>query len=519
MPQFKEATPHVSVRLYKTISRKTVDGQAAVSTRYAGKDEYIDLTPFLGDGSSVVTRKSVREPAGGFSITFADKPKASGVSAGVPLPGGSVETVYGLVEPMDVVEIRMWSGIGPKPAVLPIKMRGFVSKIGRSQSMTQDGKPVRAVVVSGQDYGKIWQTYQVLYLSAYDGTDAFLTAFNMWERFGIGAQNTMAAGDFVRAMVEKVLNPHIKGFMPRNSPMPKELKLDVSVRNGVVNNSYQSQQGSVYDVIRTLADVGVWNELYIEDREDGTYVVYRPMPALHVTKPVGAKDRKIQPDAPDPIYVTVADEFMQSINAERSDENVANFFWVNNQRYDLIDDIFRKQAAVVSGDPSVSTREYPNTAVQYYGIRPMYAETQQAANDVSSMTTGLDASTQEQRSGMFTDWLDNRRQIMMAMNRDNVVLEVGTARIKGGLTRPAGKDGKAEHMKAGDYALFRQGNLQFEGYITEITDEFIPFLSYTATIQFERGTGFVERAKMEGGVNSPWLAEQATRSGDQFSTR
>lgn len=261
MPQIKEASPHVSVRLYKTISRKTVDGQTAVSTRYAGKDEYIDLTPYLGDGSSVVTRKSIREPAGGFSITFADKPKASGVSVGTPLLGSSMETVYGLVEPMDVIEIRMWSGIGTKPAVLPIKMRGFVSKVGRSQSMTQDGKPVRSVIVSGQDYGKIWQTYQVLYLSAYDGANAFLTAYNMWEKFGVGAQNTMPAGDFVRAMVEKVLNPHIKGFMPKNSPMPKELKLDISVKNGVVNNSYQSQQGSIYDVLRSMADVGVWNEL------------------------------------------------------------------------------------------------------------------------------------------------------------------------------------------------------------------------------------------------------------------
>ncbi|HAW6312364.1 TPA: hypothetical protein JLQ69_003513 [Escherichia coli] len=66
-------------------------------------------------------------------------------------------------------------------------------------------------------------------------------------------------------------------------------------------------------------------------------------------------------------------------------------------------------------------------------------------------------------------------------------------------------------MKAGDYARFKQGTLEFEGYITQISDEFIPFQGYYATIQFERGTGFVERIKMESGPNSPWLAEQATR--------
>ncbi|MNC71997.1 hypothetical protein D3C75_1229910 [compost metagenome] len=71
-------------------------------------------------------------------------------------------------------------------------------------------------------------------------------------------------------------------------------------------------------------------------------------------------------------------------------------------------------------------------------------------------------------------------------------------------------------MKAGDYAKFQQGNLEHEGYIVQITDEFIPFQSYTATIQFERGTGFVTRAQMEGGVNSPWLAEQASRTNNPF---
>jgi len=39
------------VWLFKTIDRHTIDGQSGVSTRYAGKDPYISLTEFLGDGS------------------------------------------------------------------------------------------------------------------------------------------------------------------------------------------------------------------------------------------------------------------------------------------------------------------------------------------------------------------------------------------------------------------------------------------------------------------------------------
>ena len=516
MPRLKDASPQFSVRLYKTISRKTVDGQEAVSSRYSGKDEFIDLTPYLGDGSSVATGKSVRDPAGAFSISFADRPNTSGAVMGVPLPTGALETVYGLVEPMDVVEIRMWSGLGPKPAKLPIKMRGFVSEISRSQSMGNDGRPIRTVVVSGQDYGKIWQMYQILNLPAYAGGEALLTNFNMWERFGIEATNTMKAGDFIKATVEKILNPHLKGFMPEHSPMPKELKLDISVTHGVINNSYQNQQGSIYDLMKFYGDVGIWNELYTEDREDGVYVVYRPTPALSISKPEGSNSRKIQDDAPDPVYVTVADEDIQSISTARTDSNVANFYWVNNQRYDLIDDTFRKLFAITTDDSSVNLKEYPNSAVKYYGVRPMYGETQQSDDEVKSMTTGLDKDGQAKRSERFEAWLENRRRIMVEMNKDNVVLERGSARIKGGPMRPPAKDGKSESMKAGDYARFQQGNLEFEGYSYQMTDEFIPYQSYTTTLTFDRGTGFVTRAKMEGGVNSPWLAEQATRTGNPF---
>lgn len=123
MPNLLTASPRCTVRLFKTIGRETIDGQSAVSSRYQSKDDYIDLTPFLNPGSSVRTSKSVREPAGGFTITFADKAQESFGSATGFTIGTELESVYGLVEPMDVVEIRMWNGMGPAPAEYPIIMR------------------------------------------------------------------------------------------------------------------------------------------------------------------------------------------------------------------------------------------------------------------------------------------------------------------------------------------------------------------------------------------------------------
>lgn len=131
--------PGIRVTLYKTISRTTLDANNPVSQRFQGSAKTIDLTPFLGDGSALRTSKSVRESAGGFSLTLVDKPY-KGTYAGT----NTFETLYGLIEPMDLIEIRMRhdppSTGGAKP---PIVMRGFVSTVSRSETMGADGRPQR----------------------------------------------------------------------------------------------------------------------------------------------------------------------------------------------------------------------------------------------------------------------------------------------------------------------------------------------------------------------------------------
>lgn len=511
MPNLLTASPRCTVRLFKTISRETIDGQSAVSSRYQSKDDYIDLTPFLNPGSSVRTSKSVREPAGGFSITFADKAQESFGSATGFSVESELESVYGLVEPMDVVEIRMWNGMGPAPADYPIIMRGFVSDVQRPQVMSESGQPQRTVVISGQDYGKIWQTFQVNYLSSYAEGKALLTTYSLSEIFGIKAVNSLPAGEFVRVMLDKVINPHIDKFMPPYTPMPRKIQTgdSISVKHGTVNQSFQNQQGSIYDILKFHGDVGIWNELYTEDREDGVHCVYRAIPALHLTKPEGAKTRKIQDDAPDPIYCEIADSYVRSISVARTDANVANFYWVNNSKFDLIDEMSRKLAAIQTDSSKVSLKEYPNTALKYYGVRPMFAETQQGEDSVKTQTSGQDEGAQEERSKKQEAWIDKRRRLMMEMNKDNVVFERGSIVVKGGPTRP----GEQEAMKAGDYCRMQMGRMEWDAYVVQIDHDFQPFQGYTTTLTFERGEGFALRASMESGQQSPWLAEQATRGG------
>lgn len=503
MPTAPVASPRITVNLHKTISRKAVDGQSAVSARYAGKSQSIDLTPYLNDRSSVRTSKSVREPAGGFTITFADKAEKS-LSAEA---GSQLETIYGLVEPMDLIEIRMWHGLGgPGANKPPIVMRGFVSDVQRQQSVGEDGRPVRQVVLSGQDYGKVWQMFQVIYLAAYAEGKPLLTNFSLWELFGLKAENTMPAPDFVKMMIEKIINPHLAGFMPEKTGLPRQITVgkDVSVVHGVINNSYQQMQGSVYEILKFHGDVGPWNELYTEDREDGVHLVYRPIPALHISP--GASGRKIQNDAPEPVYVSIPDSRLVSLSVSRTDANVANFFWVDGSRYDLITDVQRRLASIPANDGKVSLKDYPNSAQKYYAVRPMYGNTQMGEDGIKNANGGQNESSFDSNTDKQEAWIDKRRRLMMEMNRDNVVFERGSAVIKGGPMRADG----VELMKAGDYAKFRMGRLEFEAYVVQISHDFMPFNSYTTSIVFERSTGFVQRVQPGAGMSSPWLAEQAS---------
>ncbi|EPT1451933.1 hypothetical protein ACVOZ6_003521 [Escherichia coli] len=499
MPVVKFATPRFSVRLYKSIMRKPDGAGLPASQRYADKDAFIDLTPWLGDGSSITTGKDVRQPAGTFSLTFSDRPNVSGVSLGPVLSTAGLESVYGLVEPMDVVEIRMWSGKGIMPSPLPIKMRGFVTEISRGRQMGADGRPIRTVVINGQDYGKILQTFQILYLPSYSGSTPLLTGFNFFEQFGAQARNTMTGAEFIQILLDKAINPLLDTLIPPFNGVPRTIQADIQA-TGMMNNSYMNQEGNVFDLLRQFLDVGNWNELFIEDREEGVFLVWRPLPYYDLTT-----GNSTQPLTQEPVTVTIADNEIVNLRQSRNDEAVFNYYWVTNQRFDMADDMYRRQEAYMAGG-TTETMEYPNTAHKYYGIRALYADTVMGPEDVNNMTSGLDEQAQAQRGDAYMDWINLRRKSLIENNHDNVVLEKGVIEMKGGPMRPDG----ATALRAGDQIKVLDGLLAWEGYCTSVQDSFQPYRSYRTTLQFERGLGFATRVSTQGG-RSPWLKEQATR--------
>lgn len=499
MKPIKVRQPALSVLLKKNVGRTTLDGNLPVSTRYSGQQKTIDLTPYFGDQGSVRVSKSVREPAGAFVLTFADK-----------IDQSAQDTVYGLVEPMDVIEIRMagdgyLNAYSVGAAMPPVMMRGFVSNIRRSETMQANGQPQRAVIISGQDYGKIWQILQVFFMPNAPSGENLITSFPFFARFGLSFK-TMPAEQFVQEVFEKVINPYINdmasqgGNDPKTSPL-LQIKPDMQINDGNVSpfGAGGWAGGTIYSLLAQHCDLGVWNELYIEDREDAPYVVYRPNPFMSVDgktyiMPV-EKDKE-------PKIVPIERADVVSLVSDRSDANVANYFWVDAPRFNL-NYVETMRAMAYQGDKETFFVEnYGNINPKLYGTRKMWEQTQQAGRGESDSGNGTpDGEPRRINEVDAIAWMTKRRIQLIEQNRDNVVLENGTMRLKGN-----------ENIKSGTYVRLKNGNLESDYYAVNVQHDYVPFGTYTTTVSFERGTGFIDRVQKSGGKSSPYWAEVADGS-------
>jgi hypothetical protein len=510
----------ISVILFKNVGRQKLSGTGAnalaVSTRFGGQKSILDVTGFLGEQGSVRVNKSVREPAGSFSVEFTDQ-----------LVPTADDDLYGLFEPMDVVEIRMAANsfqyvspssgrplstvsgatsVASPTSPMPIMMRGFISSVTRSQAIGSDGKPTRKVIISGQDYGKIWQIYNIYFNPFMLDQGNYITQFKLFTRFGIAFQ-TQPAGSLVKDIFAKIINPFIAtmganaaGVVTSGSSPLLPIKTDIQVQDGNVApfgvNDWQG--GSIHSLIRSFCDTGPWNELYIEDREEGPFVVFRPNPFLVAGGDPSSASAYINKNTTLPAVTKIDSSSVISIEVTRSDANVANYYWVEAPQYDLNFQFVGKAMAATGGPADtfdIST--YGNSASALYGFKRMAESTNQFSPNTKS-SGGTEKTQNLQDASSSSNWIGMRRSSLISQNRDNVVFESGTIRLVGN-----------ETVKAGTYLSFTHGNMVSSYYVVDAAHHYSPFGTYTTTARVERGTGFIDRAQRGAGSDSPYLAELA----------
>ncbi|MDR5878782.1 hypothetical protein [Caballeronia sp. LZ032] len=488
----KTRKPGIQVVLHKNISRKTTSGKTPVSARYAGQSSVVDLTPYLSENNPVRVSKSVREPSGTFTLALADK-----------IDTDILDSLYSVIEPMDSIVIRIsaWSAT-PDGTNMPIMMRGFVSQVQRMEGMSADGKPTRTVVVSGHDYGKILQMMQIFFMpNAPEDAAAMITSFPFFAKFG-DFDNVMETGKFTQAVFDKVVNPYLAN-MSKNAASTDavmQIATDIQVTESKVSlfGVGTFNGANVHALIHSHGDIGPWNEFFVEDRESGPVAVYRPNPFKDP-----ASGDFLMSGVTAPMVVGIDRSAIVSMTVARTDAHVANYFWADCPRFLTNYGSTARMLAYSSPQDSASfyVTDYGNVDPALYGVRKMEETTNQAGLDEPNNGNGTQngPSRNAAQNGALS-WIYNRRQQLYDLNKDNVVLETGSMRLSG-----------RESIKAGRYLRLTHGTMQSEYYIVGVVHDFTPFGSYFTEVQFERGTGFVDRINKWSTQQAPYHSEMVTK--------
>ena len=78
--------------------------------------------------------------------------------------------------------------------------------------------------------------------------------------------------------------------------------------------------------------------------------------------------------------------------------------------------------------------------------------------------------------------------MLAQINKDNVIFENGTMRLRGN-----------ERIKAGTQMHLTRGGGKVESsaYVTQVDHDFSPFQGFYTSVAFERGTDFIERSQKQ----------------------
>ncbi len=459
------------------ILQKKVKNQAGKSARYQGAQGTLDLAPWLTEDASVTITRQINAPAGTFQISLTDR---------AVFHDGTMDSLYGVVEPMDMVEIRMArnaSDYSSGGAKLPLVFRGIVSTIARDESMGQDGKPRRSIAIGGHDWGKFFYVIQNRWFKGNPLNENWISSWHMQTINDIQFQ-IMTAGETIKSLVDNVANKFIRQLPGADMP---EFTVDASGADDadkVFPQGFQTLSGgTLWSYLQTFGDLGPFYELFIEDEEAGPKIIYRK-PAY--TTAEGKVVYNKRPDAVviDPVNIT-------HIAVSRSDSDVANWWWIDHRRLALI----QGQTATMFEMPANDINPFldtPNTDRHLYGLRPM-----EVVSNHGFMHQSEKASVVNQDNQTMLDYSRAKRLKLQDANKDNLVFENGQMTMAGN-----------EKVKVGQQLLVDRGGEVSAYYAQSVTHTFQPFRSFTTTVGFLRGTGFVVRSANDLiGTKHPYLSE------------
>lgn len=445
--------------------------------------ENISLTKWLGENDSIHVSKDIEQTCGAFTMAFPDKPG-----------GQRNDTLYAMIEPMDLIEIRAaregWKYPGTAP--LPLIMRGFVSSVRRSETMSSEG-PVRIVKISGHDAGKLWMitNFDVQYVVAMEHP----AIEKFYFQAAVGMSSTyLPVSKFMEEVTKIVMNKKVNDLNAISTTDFQPFKVDATVNEGSVSPGPVSIfTGAYWNLINQFSD-RPWNELFIADigdvgKEVAT-VIFRPSPLVDLD---GAR---IMPGATDPGSVTVQQKDLISLEIGRSDSRVANIFWVPAEGSSLEHNHQVTIAQTANG--GMLDLNHDANDHRIFGLKRISAASALVHTDIAELPAKQEPTERSVSSGKYEQWYITRRDQLKMLMRDNSVWEEGTATIKGDFK-----------YKPGMFVRINRGPLEYEFYCSAVTHTFTPMRDWKISLNLVRGNCFKVRQKFdapffEEGRDSPY---------------
>lgn len=455
----------------------------ACRVKIAGRD----ITGFLSDGGHVSTTKDLYAPKGRWEVVIADKPLKEG--------GLVIDSLYGLIAPMDTAEIRLCRNAHEYPGgTPPVVMRGFVRSVTREEQLDAGGRPNRVVRISGDDYGCIPELVQI---SIMHGAALQQTILPVLRLDQLGIQNSIIpAGEFIQTLLIPV-NKQI-GDMSAHTGDPGITSISYrgSVSVGeVYTRRLEQAEGTIWKLMFDFADTP-WNELYIEDTDAGPELVYRPTPwkdldggwIPNMGQSVNAETVRFEGGGITDSQQEI--ELVRSTVYQRNDAHVYNVYWAKAWALPM-DPMPVFSNALATQVDGVHILDYEHAAKSIYGVRVLTLDTTQAPSGTPWPDGGVDQRPVVKQN--FDDWLRQKREWMVAANKDNVLRDEGTLVVRG-----------SEKFKIGRYYLLDRGTFLTDHYLTRVSHTYVPYREYVTHLNFIRANNYILR---QGSAPSAFLRE------------
>ncbi|MHB1418302.1 MAG: hypothetical protein ACYCX4_01755 [Bacillota bacterium] len=232
-----------------------------VDLKITVQNEAKDLTP---DFVKFTTHKGLGEPTGTWSIILKSRKDNQG------------KTWFDKIRPQDMVVIR-FARLAKNKAKPPVIMRGFVDNVRETYAIDDQGKPHRAILINGRDYGKLLLVIKVYYLYELDPVASLLNDNRLEANFGIPS-GELKPNQFIELVNEKIILPEITKMQKFNKYlMPLEIAASVADYYRVNTFQVQAFAGSVWNLMDYYSNIP-WCELFVTEGETAPLLIFRPTP-------------------------------------------------------------------------------------------------------------------------------------------------------------------------------------------------------------------------------------------------